>query len=338
VGLRNRAVENVDRVTNAWRGRRVLVTGATGMVGSWLIKDLLARGAEVICLILDADPRSELLRSGDIHRTEIVNGRLEDLADVERAINGREPDTVFHLGAQTIVGTARRDPLGTFEANIRGTYHVLEVCRRHAEVVRRVVVASSDKAYGTQPKLPYVESMPLEGREPYEVSKSCADLLAQGYHRAYGLPVAILRCGNIYGGGDLNWSRIVPGTIRSLLHGERPIIRSDGRYVRDYLYVKDVVGACLAVADKLDDPTVQGQGFNFSPQKPMTVVEVVSAITRVMNARGLKPLIKNTAAGEIRDQYLSAAKARRLLGWRAAYPLEKGLRETVAWYRGFFGV
>jgi CDP-glucose 4,6-dehydratase len=330
-------VEDVDRMSGAWSGRRVLVTGATGMVGSWLVKDLVARGAEVICLVLDTDPRSELLRSGDLHRTEVVNGRLEHFADVERAINGREPDTVFHLGAQTIVGTARRDPLGTFEANIRGTYHVLEVCRRHPGLVRRIVVASSDKAYGTQAKLPYVESMPLEGREPYEVSKSCADLLAQSYHSAYGLPVAILRCGNIYGGGDLNWSRIVPGTIRSLFQGERPIIRSDGRYVRDYLYVKDVVRACLAVADKLDDPKVQGQGFNFSPQKPMTVVEVVTAITRLMNAGSLKPMIKNAATGEIRDQYLSAAKARRLLGWRAAYDLETGLSETVAWYREFFG-
>lgn len=321
---------------DAWCGRRVLVTGATGMVGSWLIKDLLARGAEVICLILDADPRSELMRSGDLNRTEVVNGRLEDLGDVERAINGREPDTVFHLGAQTIVGTARRDPLGTFEANIRGTYHVLEVCRRHAGLVRRIVVASSDKAYGTQSGLPYVESMPLEGREPYEVSKSCADLLAQSYHRSYGLPVAIIRCGNIYGGGDLNWSRIVPATIRSLLHGKRPIIRSDGRYVRDYLYVKDVVRACLAVADRVDRPRVAGQGFNFSPQKPLTVLEVVAALARLMNARGLKPVIQNAAAGEIRDQYLSAAKARRLLGWRAAYDLDKGLTETIEWYRGFF--
>lgn len=327
----------MDRVTGDWRGRRVLITGATGMVGSWLAKDLLARGAEVVCLVQDADPQSELLRSGDIQRTHVVNGQLESFADVERAVNAREVDTVFHLGAQTIVGTARRDPLGTFEANIRGTYHVLEACRRHTGLVKRVVVASSDKAYGTQPKLPYVESMPLEGREPYEVSKSCTDLIAQSYYHAYGLPVAILRCGNIYGGGDLNWSRIIPGTIRSFLHGERPIIRSDGRFIRDYLYVKDVVGACLAVADRLRDPKVQGQGFNFSPQKPLTVLEVVEAIARALNADRLKPLIKNAAAGEIRDQYLSAAKARRLLGWRATYTLQKGLAETIDWYRAFLG-
>lgn len=329
-------MEDVDAMTDGWSGRRVLVTGATGMVGSWLVKDLLDRGAHVVCLVLDADPQSELLRSGDILRTEVVNGCLESFTDVERAVNAREVDTVFHLGAQTIVGTARRDPLGTFEANIRGTYHVLEVCRRHAALVRRVVVASSDKAYGTQKYLPYVESMPLEGREPYEVSKSCTDLLAQSYSHAYGVPVAILRCGNIYGGGDLNWSRIVPGTIRSFLLGERPIIRSDGRYVRDYLYVNDVVRACVAVADRLDDRRVQGQGFNFSPQKPTSVIDVVNTIARLMNAGKLKPKVKNEATGEIRNQFLSAAKARRLLGWRPRYDLEAGLAETIEWYRAFF--
>ncbi len=320
----------------AWARRRVLVTGATGMVGSWLVKELLARGAQVVSFVLDADPQSELLRSGDIRRTTVVHGRLEELRDVERAINGRETDTVFHLGAQTIVGTAHRDPLPTFETNVRGTYNVLEACRLHAKLVKRVVVASSDKAYGAQKDLPYVESMPLEGRHPYEVSKSCADLLAQSYHHTYGLPVAILRCGNIYGGGDLNWSRIVPGTIRSLLRGERPVIRSDGRFVRDYLYVKDVVRACLLVADRLGDARVRGQGFNFSPQKPLTVLQVVSAIARRMDAK-LEPDVRDEAVGEIRDQYLSAAKARRLLGWKPTYGLEAGLGETIAWYRGFLG-
>jgi CDP-glucose 4,6-dehydratase len=320
-----------------WRGRRVLVTGATGLVGSWLVKELLARGADVVCLVLDADPQSELLRSGDIARTTVVNGRLECFADIRRAVNSHETDTVFHLGALTIVGTARRDPLGTFEANIRGTYHVLEACRRHAGIVQRLVVASSDKAYGTQAKLPYVESMPLEGREAYEVSKSCTDLLAQSYHHAYGLKVAVLRCGNIYGGGDLNWSRIVPGTIRSFLRGERPIVRSDGKFVRDYLYVKDVARAYLAVAERLDDRKVAGEAFNFSPQKALTVLDVVAAIARLMDAGSLKPVIKNEAKGEIRDQYLSAAKARRVLGWRPAYSLTDGLSETIDWYRAFLG-
>jgi CDP-glucose 4,6-dehydratase len=324
-------------VTRDWHGRRVLVTGASGLVGSWLVKDLLARGADVVCLVLDADPQSELFRSGDVAQTTVVNGRLECFEDVARAINGHETDTVFHLGAQTIVGTAQRDPLATFEANIRGTYHVLEACRRHASLVTRVVVASSDKAYGAQPKLPYVESMPLEGREPYEVSKSCTDLLAQSYHRAYGVPLAIVRCGNIYGGGDLNWSRIVPGTIRSFLAGERPIIRSDGRFVRDYLYVKDVARAYLAVAERLGDRRIAGEAFNFSPQKALTVLELVKTIANLMDASSLKPVIRNEAKGEIRDQYLSAAKARRLLGWRPGYSLADGLSETIDWYRTFLG-
>jgi CDP-glucose 4,6-dehydratase len=318
-----------------WRGRRVLVTGATGMVGSWLVRDLLARGADVVCLVIDADPQSELYRSGDVLRTTVVTGRLEYFADVERAINAQEVDTVFHLGAQTIVGTARRDPLGTFEANIRGTYHVLEACRRHSALVKRVVVASSDKAYGAQKRLPYQEAMPLEGREPYEVSKSCTDLLAQGYFHSYRLPVAVIRCGNIYGGGDLNWSRIVPGTIRSFLRGERPIIRSDGRFVRDYLYVKDVTAAYLAVAERLRERKVAGQAFNFSPQKAMTVLEMVAAIARVMGTERLKPIVQGSVQGEIHDQYLSAAKARRVLGWRPVHTLRDGLAETVEWYRAF---
>jgi len=329
------SLEDMGAMKRDWRGRRVLVTGATGMVGSWLVKDLLAPGADVVCLVLDADPQSELYRSGSVSRTTVVNGRLECFSDVERAINAHETDTVFHLGAQTIVGTARRDPLGTFEANIRGTYHLLEACRRHAGLVKRIVVASSDKAYGTQPRLPYVEGMPLEGREPYEVSKSCTDLLAQGYFHAYRLPVAILRCGNIYGGGDLNWSRIVPGTIRSFLRGERPVIRSDGRFVRDYLYVKDVAEAYLAVADRMGDKKVAGEAFNFSPQKALTVLEIVTAIARIMGTERLKPVIQNSAKGEIHDQYLSAAKARRVLGWRPAYPLRDGLAETIDWYRAF---
>ena len=322
---------------NEWNGRRVLVTGATGLLGGHLAETLLARGADVVCLVRDWVPRARSIEEARIERATKVRGELEDLAVLVRTLNEHEIDTVLHAGAQTIVGTASRSPVSTFESNVRGTWNVLEACRLADGLVKRVVVASSDKAYGAQPKLPYVESMPLEGREPYEVSKSCTDLLAQSYSHAYRLPVAILRCGNIYGGGDLNWSRIIPGTIRSFLHGERPIIRSDGRFIRDYLYVKDVVGACLAVADRLDDPGVQGQGFNFSPQKPLTVLEVVEAIAREMKAEKLKPIIQNAATGEIRDQYLSAAKAKRLLGWRAAYTLQKGLAETVDWYRRFLG-
>lgn len=336
MGERQSALEAMEKISSFWAGRRVLVTGATGLLGSWLVKDLLARGAGVVGLVMDEDPHCELFRSGDFRRMAIVNGRLEDLETLERAINIHETDTVFHLGAQTLVGAARRDPWATFESNIRGTYNLLEACRRLPGVVERVVVASSDKAYGENPALPYTETMPLRGRNPYEVSKSCADLLAQSYHHAYGLPVAVARCGNIYGGGDLNWSRIVPGTIRSLAHGQRPIIRSDGAYLRDYLYVKDAVTAYLALAENLRDKRVRGGGFNFSPEKPSAVTEIVKTIQKLMKETALKPDIRNEAKGEIRSQYLSSAKARRLLKWRPRHDLQSGLRETIGWYRKFF--
>lgn len=318
-----------------WQGRRVFVTGATGIVGAWLVKDLLALGAHVVALVRDADPQSEFFRSGDHQRTFVVNGRLEDFATLERAINEHEVETVFHLAAQPIVGVAQRSPLPTFEANIRGSYNLLEACRVHSELVKRVVIASSDKAYGTQPHLPYTEEMPLQGQYPYEVSKSCTDLIAQSYHISYGLPVAIARCGNIYGGGDLNWSRIVPATIRSFLRGERPEIRSDGSHVRDYIYVKDVAQAYLRVAERLDDPTIQGQAFNFSPERALTVLEIVEVIQRLMDCQHLEPDVRNTAQGEILSQYLSAEKAQRVLGWRPRYSLDEGLAETIEWYRSF---
>lgn len=314
-----------------WSGRRVLVTGATGMVGSWLVKDLLAGGARVAALVLDSDPQSELLRSGDLERLSVFNGSLEDYGCIERALTTHETDTVFHLGAQTLVGSALRAPLATFETNIRGAYHVLEACRRLK--VPRLVVASSDKAYGEGRPRPYTEDMALEGRHPYDVSKSCADLLAQAYHVSYGLPVAVARCGNIYGGGDLNWSRIVPGTVRAFLRGERPVLRSDGKFVRDYLYVKDAAGAYMRLAERLSRKDVRGQAFNFSAEQPMTVLSLVARVSRLMGCAHLKPRIEATAKAEIRTQRLSAAKARKTLGWRPRYSLEAGLDETIAWYR-----
>ncbi len=331
------AVEGLDEMTAFWKARRVLVTGATGVIGSWLAKDLLAEGAEVVALVWDADVRSELYRSGAIRHMTVVNGALEDFWTLERAINRYDVDTVFHLGAQTIVGTAHRFPLPTFEANIRGTYNLLEACRLHADFVQRVVVASSDKAYGAQPRLPYTEDMRLNGRHPYEVSKSCADLLAQAYHHTYGVPVAIVRCGNVFGGGDLNWSRIVPGTIRSLLQKERPLIRSDGTYVRDYIYVEDVARAYMRLAERLDDDRVQGEAFNFSTETPLTVLEMVTLIRKLMNSMHIEPEIQACAQAEIRSQHLSAAKARDVLGWEAGFDLESGLGETISWYRAFLG-
>ena len=321
----------------SWAGRRVLVTGATGMVGSWLVKELLASGADVVALVLDLDPQSELVRSGDLKRCAVVGGALEDIATLERAVTLHEVDTVFHLGAQTIVGVAHRAPLGTWETNVRGTYNLLEACRRHADLVQRVVVASSDKAYGETDALPYTEDSPLAGRYPYEVSKAVGDLIAQSYHHTYGLPVTIARCGNIYGGGDLNWSRIVPGTIRSLLRDEQPVLRSDGSFVRDYLYVRDAAAAYIRLAEGVGSDGVAGSAFNFSDESPLTVLELVEAIRERMGKERIKPVVLDSAVGEIQDQVLSAKRAHAVLGWKPQHDLRAGLDETIAWYREYLG-
>jgi CDP-glucose 4,6-dehydratase len=319
-----------------WNERRIYVTGASGIVGSWLVRRLIAEGAYVVVLIHDADPQTELIRSEDIHRVAVVNGELESYSTQERAINEHEIDTVFHLGAQPIVTTALRNPLPTFETNIRGTWNVLEACRRHTSLVQRIVVASSDKCYGDSDKLPYTEDMPVAGHHPYDVSKSCTDLLAMAYGYTYGLPIAVARCGNIYGGGDLNWSRIVPGTIRSLLRGERPVIRSDGKFIRDYIYVKDVVDAYLALGASAERNEVRGQAFNFSSESKVAVLDVVFAIRRLMGKTDLEPLILNQAKSEIRNQFLDASKARRILDWAPRFGLEGGLTETIDWYKRYF--
>lgn len=315
-----------------WEGCRVLVTGATGIVGSWLIQALSERGASVVALVLDDDPQSRFYSDSIARSCSVVRGNLADIADCARAINSYECEAVFHLGAQTIVGTALRDPLECFESNIRGTYNLLEAARRLQPLVKAFVIASTDKAYGDAPTLPYTEEMPLRGKHPYDVSKSCADLLAAAYHHTYGLPVTIARCGNIYGGGDLNWSRIVPGTIRSLLRGQRPVLRSDGTPVRDYIYVKDAVDAYIALAEATDRAGVAGEAFNFGAQSRSTALDIVEAIGRVMELDP-NPVVLNGAPMEIREQTLDTAKARARLGWRARWELDSGLRETVSWYR-----
>jgi CDP-glucose 4,6-dehydratase len=321
-------------VSENWRERRALVTGATGIVGSWLCETLVERGATVVALVLDEDPQSRFYREGIFRQCRIVHGDLARSEDCTRAINLHDVDVVFHLGAQTIVGTALRDPLECFESNIRGTYNLLEAARRLAPLVRSFVVASSDKAYGDSPDLPYTEDMPLNGRHPYDVSKSCADLIAQTYAHTYALPVTIARCGNIYGGGDLNWSRIVPGTIRSLLANERPVLRSDGGPIRDYIYVMDVVEAYITLAEAGLRGGFAGEAFNFSPQSRWTVRDIVAAIGGVMGVEP-NPVVLATAAMEIRDQTLDATKARTRLGWNARWSLDDGLRETVAWYKNY---
>lgn len=314
----------------------MFVTGATGLLGGWLVRRLLRAGADVVCLVRDWVPQSELVRARLLDQVKVVRGDVRDQATLERALGEYEIDTVIHLAAQTIVGIANRNPVSTFETNIGGTWSLLEACRR-SPLVKQIVVASSDKAYGEHEQLPYNEDAPLTGRHPYDVSKSCADLIAQAYATSYDLPVAITRCGNLYGGGDLNWNRIVPGTIRSVLRGQRPVIRSDGKFVRDYFYAEDGAAANMLLAEKLAaDPSLKGQAFNFSNETQVTVIELVQRILRSMNS-DLEPEVRNEAVNEIEHQYLSAAKAREALGWKALYTLDEGLQQTIAWYREFLG-
>ncbi len=317
-----------------WRDRNVFITGCTGLLGTSLTQRLIDLGANVTGLVRDHVPQSYLLTSGSVGRINVVRGAVEDFDAVERAINEYEIDTVLHLAAQTIVGTANRSPLSTFEANIKGTWTVLEACRR-SPLVKRVVVASSDKAYGDCDTLPYDESTPLRGQHPYDVSKSCSDLIAQSYHKTYGLPVAITRCGNFYGAGDLNFNRLIPGTIRSIHRGEAPVIRSDGSYIRDYIYVKDGAEAYLLLAEKLEELGLAGQAFNFSYELQLSVLALTQKLLEFMGRTDLKPRILNEAKNEIRHQFLSAEKAKKVLGWKPVYQLDPGLRETIEWYRRF---
>lgn len=317
-----------------WRGRPVYLTGATGLLGGWCARALVAEGAKVICLVRDWVPESQLLSTDLQNKVTLVRGDLLDASLQERVLAEYEVQVVLHLAAQTIVGIANRSPLGTFDTNIRGTWQLLEAIR-HLPHIKATIVASSDKAYGDQPVLPYDEAMPLQGLHPYDVSKSCADLITQTYAHSYGLNVAITRCGNLYGGGDLNFNRIVPGTIRSALWNESPLIRSDGKMVRDYIFAEDAALAYLSLAQQMVDSPKPGEAFNFSYEQPMTVMEVVATILKTMNREDLVPTILNEANNEIMEQFLSSTKARQMLGWMPAFGLEEGMKKTVAWYQSF---
>ena len=317
-----------------WLDRPVFVTGCTGLLGSRLTIALCEAGAQVVGLIRDSVPHSHLRRSGYIENIAVVNGDVTDYALVERALNEYEIDTVFHLAAQTIVSIANRSPLSTFETNIKGTWTVLEAARR-SPTVSRIAIASSDKAYGELSTLPYTEGMALRGCYPYDVSKSCADLIAQTYAATFGSPVAVTRCANLYGGGDLNWNRIIPGTIRSAIRNEPPIIRSDGTLVRDYLYIEDAIRGYLTLAQNLDSADVKGKAFNFGTGKPASVLEVVETVIAISDYPDLKPVIQGEAPNEIQEQYLDSTLAGQVLGWEPAYSLEDGLRQTMEWYREF---
>jgi CDP-glucose 4,6-dehydratase len=317
-----------------WRDRATLVTGATGLVGGWVVRRLVNLGASVVCVIRDWIPQSELNRSLLTDEVAMVRGDVRDQRLLERVLGEYEVETVIHLAAQTIVGVANRNPISTFETNVAGTWALLEACRRSPSV-KQIVVASSDKAYGEQETLPYTETAPLQGRHPYDVSKSTGDLIAQAYATTYGLPLVISRCGNFYGGGDLNWSRVVPGTVRSVLRDKRPVIRSDGTLVRDYFYVEDGAVAYTLLAEKLAlNPDLRGHAFNFSNEEPLSVLELVRRILTLMDSTH-EPQILNSNANEILCQYLSSAKARELLGWRPIFDLKTGLTRTIEWYRRF---
>ena len=317
-----------------WRGRRVFITGCTGFLGSWLTAALIERGAVVIGLVRQQEPESQLVRSGLIGQVEQVSGELLDYALLRSTLVECAIDTVFHLAGQTIVGVANREPVATFETNIRGTWLLLEAARQ-TPTVRGIVIASSEKAYGEQLNLPYREEFPLQGRHPYEVSKSCADLIAQSFAHTYGQAIAVTRCSNLYGGGDLNWNRLIPGTIRSLLSGERPVIRSDGSFRRDYLYVADAVRGYLMLAERLTEPGVRGQPFTLGSGCPVSALDVVRTIVALSGHPEWDPIILNEVKHEIQDEYLSPDKADAAIGWRPQYSLEAGLEEAMRWYRAY---
>ena len=317
---------------NFWTDRNVLVTGCTGLLGSWLTEALFRTGANVVGLVRDGVPRSRLVQNGILGRINVVWGEVEDYFLLERVLNEYQVHTVFHLAAQTIVGIANQSPLSTFESNIRGTWHLLEACRT-TSWVQQVVTASSDKAYGEHQQLPYSEEFPLIGRHPYDVSKSCADLLAQAYFTTYGLPVCVTRFGNLFGGGDLNFDRLVPGTIRSVVRQENPVIRSDGQFTRDYIYVVDATTGYMTLAKAMaGDSSIHGHAFNFSYESPLTAVEVVNKVLAQMGRDDLQPRILGEAGNEIPHQFLAAGKARERLGWRPSVNFDEGLRRTISWY------
>ena len=317
-----------------WQDRRVFVTGASGLVGGWLVEALLKEGADVVILLRDWVPGSRLLASELLKKTSVVRGDLSDSRNLERILAEYEIKSVIHLAAQTIVPIANKNPLSTFESNIAGTWDLLEACR-HVKSIESVVVASSDKAYGDVPNLPYKEDMPLSAVYPYDVSKACADMISFSYAQTFDLPVAITRCGNFFGGGDLNWNRIIPGTIRAVVRGKSPIIRSDGTLIRDYIYVEDAVSAYMTLTKSLSlDPSLKGEAFNFSNETQRTVLDLTKTIIKIL-VSSLKPIIQGKNYGEIQAQYLDSSKATARLGWKPKYGIEEGLKKTISWYKNY---
>ena len=321
-------------MSHFWRDRRVVVTGGSGLIGGWLVEELINNGADVIVLMRDWVPQSKLLSEEKLKKSTLVRGDLSDPKHLERILSEYEVQSVFHLAAQTIVPIANKNPLSTFESNVAGTWNLLEACR-HVKSVSSIVAASSDKAYGDAPNLPYHEEMPLRAVYPYDVSKACADMICLSYAKTFDLPVSTTRCGNFFGGGDLNWNRIIPGTIRSALRSETPIIRSDGTLIRDYIYVEDAVNAYLTLSKALsEDSNLKGEAFNFSNETQRTVLELTNLILTELGS-DLTPIVQGDNKGEIKAQYLDSSKASRLLGWKAQFGLEEGLSKTISWYKKY---
>jgi CDP-glucose 4,6-dehydratase len=321
--------------SNFWQNRAVFVTGAAGLLGSHLCAALAVRGANIVGLVRDRAAFSPLQNLGVAEKMTLVFGDIRDQSLIERILNNYEIQTVFHLAAQAIVGAANRNPVETFDSNIKGTWTILEAARRTPDSPQ-VLMASSDKAYGAHDHLPYTEEAPLQGRHPYDVSKSCADLIAQSYAHTYRLPIAIARCGNLFGPADLHWNRLVPGTMRAILENTPPLIRSDGTMTRDYLFVEDGASAYLSLAENLArDENLRGQAFNFGNNAPLSVLEMVQKIIKIANRDDLEPRILNEAGNEIPAQYLDSSRAQKMLGWQPRFSLEDGLQKTLGWYRKF---
>jgi CDP-glucose 4,6-dehydratase len=317
-----------------WKHRRVFVTGGTGLVGSWLVKALLKKKADVVVLVRDWVPSSILLSENLQKKFTVVRGDLSDSNFLKRVLNEYEIKSVFHLAAQTIVPIANKNPLSTFESNIQGTWNLLEACRV-VKSADSIIIASSDKAYGDVSTLPYKEDMPLNAVFPYDVSKACKDMIAACYAKSFNLPICVTRCGNFFGGGDLNWNRIIPGSIRAIFNGQPPIIRSDGTLIRDYIYVEDAVDAYLTLSRALSEqPHLRGEVFNFSNKTQKTVLEIIVSLLFIMKSP-LTPFIEGNNNGEIKAQYLDSSKAQKLLNWQAQFGLEQGLQETVTWYQNY---
>lgn len=328
-----RSMESLE-MKNFWQDRRIFITGASGLVGGWLIHKLLENQADVVILLRDWIPGSNLITSKLLEKVKIVRGDLSNPKSLERILAEYETQSVIHLAAQTIVPIANNNPLSTFESNIAGTWNLLEACRS-IKTIQSIVVASSDKAYGDPLILPYTEDMPLNAIYPYDVSKACSDMISVSYAKTFNMPISITRCGNFFGGGDLNWNRIIPGTIRSIIRGQAPIIRSDGTLIRDYIYVEDAVSAYIALSKALSlDVNLKGEAFNFSNETQINVLDLTNIIINILGSN-LKPIVQGNNHGEIKAQYLDSTKARNILNWRPKYGLEEGLEKTVLWYKNY---